>query len=170
MASWSPVIALDTEFIRANTFYPIPGLYQVASGADVFLLDPLTIENWEPFMRYLVDADTRIIMHACLEDLELIRAHLQVVRVMYSIPNWQMPMSVRITASVKSVWWSDVLAYYLINSRPASGCNAHSLTINCVMQWMMLCIWLPLVRCWSSNCAICSAGMVSGRHAATLRL
>ena len=55
VASWSPVIALDTEFIRTNTFYPIPGLYQVASGADVFLLDPLTIENWEPFKRYLVD-------------------------------------------------------------------------------------------------------------------
>ena len=79
VASWSPVIALDTEFIRTNTFYPIPGLYQVASGADVFLLDPLTIENWEPFKRYLVDVDTRIIMHACLEDLELIYAHLQVV-------------------------------------------------------------------------------------------
>ena len=31
VASWSPVIALDTEFIRTNTFYPIPGLYQVAS-------------------------------------------------------------------------------------------------------------------------------------------
>ena len=79
VVSWSPVIALDTEFIRTNTFYPIPGLYQVASGANVFLLDPLTIENWEPFKRYLVDTDTRIIMHACLEDLELIYAHLQTV-------------------------------------------------------------------------------------------
>ena len=27
--SWGAIIALDTEFIRTNTFYPIPGLYQV---------------------------------------------------------------------------------------------------------------------------------------------
>ena len=30
VASWSPEIALDTEFISTNTFYPIPGRYQVA--------------------------------------------------------------------------------------------------------------------------------------------
>ena len=77
--SWSSVIALDTEFIRTNTFYPIPGLYQVASDTDVFLLDPLTIEDWQPFKDYLGNSDTRKVMHACMEDLELIFAHLQIV-------------------------------------------------------------------------------------------
>ena len=77
--SWSSVVALDTEFIRTNTFYPIPGLYQVASDTDVFLLDPLTIEDWEPLKSYLMNPDTCKIMHACLEDLELIFAHLRIV-------------------------------------------------------------------------------------------
>ena len=43
--SWGAIIALDTEFIRTNTFYPIPGLYQVASNSNIFLIDPLLIEE-----------------------------------------------------------------------------------------------------------------------------
>ena len=31
------VVGIDSEFKRTNTFYPIPALYQVASGKDVFL-------------------------------------------------------------------------------------------------------------------------------------
>ena len=38
VASWSPVVALDTEFIRTNTFYPIPGLYQVGRAPMYFCL------------------------------------------------------------------------------------------------------------------------------------
>ena len=41
VASWENQIGLDTEFIRTDTFYPLAGLYQVASGNEVFLLDPL---------------------------------------------------------------------------------------------------------------------------------
>ena len=29
-----PLIALDTEFIRVDTFYPVPGLIQIADGSD----------------------------------------------------------------------------------------------------------------------------------------
>jgi ribonuclease D len=77
--SWGAIIALDTEFIRTNTFYPIPGLYQVASGSDIFLIDPLVIEEWQPFKHYLLNPETVKVLHACQEDLELIYAHLQIV-------------------------------------------------------------------------------------------
>ena len=43
VASWGNCVGLDSEFIRTDTFYPIPGLYQVASADQVFLIDPLTI-------------------------------------------------------------------------------------------------------------------------------
>jgi ribonuclease D len=76
VASWGDCIGLDTEFIRTDTFYPIPGLYQVASGQEIFLLDPLTIEDWQPFSAYLQNAHTVKVMHACQEDLELINHHL----------------------------------------------------------------------------------------------
>ena len=78
VASWDDCVGLDTEFIRTDTFYPIPGLYQVASGSQVFLLDPLTIEEWQPFNAYLMDPSKVKVMHACQEDLELIKHHLGV--------------------------------------------------------------------------------------------
>ena len=76
VASWDDCVGLDTEFIRTATFYPIPGLYQVASDTQIFLLDPLTIEDWRPFNAYLTDPSKVKVMHACQEDLELIKHHL----------------------------------------------------------------------------------------------
>lgn len=75
---WHGVIALDTEFMRTDTFYPIPGLYQIANRAHVWLIDPLAIEAWSPLLRVLDDAKTIKVMHACSEDLELLSHHLGV--------------------------------------------------------------------------------------------
>ena len=77
VASWHDSIGLDTEFIRTDTFYPIPGLYQIASGAEIFLLDPLAIDDWAPFVDFLEDPKRTKVMHACQEDLELMHVHLQ---------------------------------------------------------------------------------------------
>ncbi len=75
---WRGVIGIDTEFIRTDTFYPIPGLYQIANTNDVWLIDPLAIENWSPLLKVLNDAQTTKVMHACSEDLELLSHHLDV--------------------------------------------------------------------------------------------
>lgn len=79
VAVWEPVIGLDTEFLRTNTFYPIPGLYQIISGHDVYLVDPLTINDWQPMMDHLENPEYVVIMHACSEDLELMRHHFGAV-------------------------------------------------------------------------------------------
>ncbi len=42
---WSGVIGLDTEFQRTDTFYPIPGLYQLVAGAEIWVIDPLAIDD-----------------------------------------------------------------------------------------------------------------------------
>ena len=73
---WDPAIGLDTEFIRSDTFFPVAGLYQVASGDRVFLLDPLGIDDWSPFVRFLRDPANTVVMHACQEDLELLHHHM----------------------------------------------------------------------------------------------
>ncbi len=70
------MIGLDTEFQRTNTFFPLPGLYQVVSGDTVFLIDPLVIEEWGPLVEVLEDPGRLIVMHACGEDLELMLHHL----------------------------------------------------------------------------------------------
>ncbi len=76
VAAWPAVIGLDTEFLRTSTYYPKPGLYQVAAGEQVYLIDPLAIESWQPLVDYFVSERTVKVMHACLEDLELLHHHL----------------------------------------------------------------------------------------------
>lgn len=64
-----PYLALDTEFIRVNTFYPRAGLIQVGDGQGTCLLDPLSISAWQPFIDILVAPDIVKVMHSCSEDL-----------------------------------------------------------------------------------------------------
>ncbi len=67
----APAVALDTEFMRVDTFYPIPGLVQLSAAGEIFLIDPLAIDVWQPLQTLLTDPDTLKVMHACSEDLEL---------------------------------------------------------------------------------------------------
>ena len=73
---WNGVIAFDTEFIRTNTFFANPGLYQLAGDGFSHLLDPLGIDEWQPFEALLSGPQT-IVMHSCSEDLELLNSHLR---------------------------------------------------------------------------------------------
>ena len=77
-ARFGSVIALDTEFMRTNTYYPVPGLYQIACDHEVILIDPQAISSWDPFRNILLDDGVVKVMHACLEDLELLFHHLGV--------------------------------------------------------------------------------------------
>ncbi|MBK80096.1 MAG: ribonuclease D [Gammaproteobacteria bacterium] len=81
VAAWGNRLGLDTEFQRTDTFFPRPGLYQVCCGEDVWLLDPLTITDFSPLLEALEDRRVTTIMHACSEDLELLRHHFGAVPV-----------------------------------------------------------------------------------------
>ncbi|GLK88779.1 ribonuclease D [Pseudomonas turukhanskensis] len=72
-AEWRrlPYVALDTEFMRVDTFYPIAGLLQVCDGSQVFLIDPLLIQSWDAFAELLSDPAVLKVLHACSEDLEV---------------------------------------------------------------------------------------------------
>ncbi|MBC6427891.1 MAG: ribonuclease D [Cellvibrionales bacterium] len=69
-----PRLALDTEFERRTTYYPILALLQLATDRDSLLIDPLQITDWHPFIA-LLKSDRLVIMHACTEDLEVFRRH-----------------------------------------------------------------------------------------------
>lgn len=66
-----PQVALDTEFMRVETFYPQPGLIQLADDRACYLIDPLSIDDFTPFAALLVDPAVLKIVHAGSEDLEL---------------------------------------------------------------------------------------------------
>ncbi|MCU9946981.1 ribonuclease D [Pseudomonas sp. PDM13] len=64
-------VALDTEFMRVDTFYPKAGLVQVGDGESAWLIDPLLIKDWRPFAELLEDPAVTKVLHACSEDLEV---------------------------------------------------------------------------------------------------
>lgn len=68
--SESPLLALDTEFIRETTFYPIAGLVQLGTDRAQYLLDPLLLTDWTPLQRLFASAAPKV-LHACSEDLEV---------------------------------------------------------------------------------------------------
>ncbi|MDO6593642.1 ribonuclease D [Neptuniibacter sp. 1_MG-2023] len=66
-----PLVALDTEFIRVETFYPIAGLIQVADDRQCYLIDPLDISDFSALSELFQDRSVIKLMHAATEDLEL---------------------------------------------------------------------------------------------------
>lgn len=73
-AEWRqlPYVAVDTEFMRVDTFFPIAALLQVGDGRCAYLIDPLQITDWSAFAGLLSDPAVVKVLHACSEDLEVL--------------------------------------------------------------------------------------------------
>ncbi len=72
-------IAVDTEFMRSDTFYPIAGLLQIGDGKGCYLIDPLTIKSLAPLRELMLDTTVTKVLHSCSEDLEVFQRWLGVV-------------------------------------------------------------------------------------------
>ena len=74
LAQWSKAshLAIDTEFIRTNTFLAKPGLIQIADQHGVYLLDPLAIGDLSGLVPILENPDIIKVMHAMSEDVDLL--------------------------------------------------------------------------------------------------
>lgn len=70
-------LALDTEFERVNTFFPIPGLVQLGLGDNFCLVDPSVAEASDGFRALLTNPAVPKLLYAMSEDLELFRHWLQ---------------------------------------------------------------------------------------------
>lgn len=64
-------VAIDTEFVRTETYFPIAGLIQVGDGERAYLIDPLEITDWSPLIALLECPTVVKVLHACSEDLEV---------------------------------------------------------------------------------------------------
>lgn len=64
-------LAVDTEFIRTDTFFPIAGLIQIGVAGKLFLIDPLTIDEWSGLVALFEDVSIPKVLHSCSEDLEV---------------------------------------------------------------------------------------------------
>lgn len=72
-----PVIALDTEFVRERTFYPALGLVQIADRDNVYLIDPLALEDLSPLKQLVESPDVIKVIHSCGEDIEVLNIGLR---------------------------------------------------------------------------------------------
>ncbi|PSF04837.1 ribonuclease D [Marinobacter fuscus] len=66
-------VALDTEFERVSTFYPIPGLVQLGGAGQLWLVDPEVAAGSDQFRAMLNDPTRPKLLYAMSEDLELFR-------------------------------------------------------------------------------------------------
>ncbi|MFD2166009.1 ribonuclease D [Thalassotalea euphylliae] len=69
--SQSPVLAIDTEFVRTRTLYPKLGLLQICNGEHIALVDPIEVDDLAPFWALLSNEKIVKVLHACSEDLEV---------------------------------------------------------------------------------------------------
>jgi ribonuclease D len=65
-------LAVDTEFIRTDTFYPKIALIQLSNGQQCWLIDVLAIDQFSPLKALLESPHLTLIFHACAEDLEVL--------------------------------------------------------------------------------------------------
>ncbi len=72
-------IAVDTEFMRSDTFYPIAGLIQIGDGTQCYLIDPLTITDFSPLSDLFIDESVTKILHSCSEDIDVFACLLGVI-------------------------------------------------------------------------------------------
>ncbi|MES2823942.1 MAG: ribonuclease D [Pseudomonadota bacterium] len=77
--SQQAAIAIDTEFMRSDTFYPIAGLIQIGDGTQCYLIDPLTITDFSPLNELFQNETVTKVLHSCSEDIEVFSCLLGVV-------------------------------------------------------------------------------------------
>jgi len=65
------VLAIDTEFIRENTYYPVLCLVQIASDSFSAVIDPLSEIEMEPVWEILSNEKILKVFHAGRQDLEI---------------------------------------------------------------------------------------------------
>ncbi len=64
--------AVDTEFVREKTYYPILALIQIASQQDMACIDPLAIKDFSPLMALMGRDELIKVFHSPGQDLEIL--------------------------------------------------------------------------------------------------
>ena len=64
--------AIDTEFVREKTYYPILSLIQIASEKHMACIDPLVIDDFDPLVSMIQDPNLTKVFHSPSQDLEIL--------------------------------------------------------------------------------------------------
>lgn len=64
--------AIDTEFVREKTYYPVLALIQIATEQHMGCIDPLAFDDFEPLKKILQKPDLIKVFHSSSQDLEIL--------------------------------------------------------------------------------------------------
>jgi len=67
----APWIAVDTEFLREKTYYPIFCLLQIATPDWVVCVDPIALPDLSELFSVINDPKIVKVLHSCRQDLEI---------------------------------------------------------------------------------------------------
>ena len=67
----SEFLAIDTEFFRQTTYYPVLALIQICDGQQIAIIDPLAIDDLSPLMDVLYNPDITKVLHSARQDMEI---------------------------------------------------------------------------------------------------
>jgi len=65
-------LAIDTEFMRSDTYFAKLALIQLSDGEQCWLIDVPAIDELQPLQQLLATEQLTLIFHACGEDLEVL--------------------------------------------------------------------------------------------------
>jgi ribonuclease D len=68
----APALAVDTEFMREETYYPRLCLIQIGTPTAAYGIDPLALEDLSSLCTLLEKPDIRIVLHAARQDIEVL--------------------------------------------------------------------------------------------------
>ena len=75
-----PFVAIDTEFLREQTYWPVLCLIQMAGPEDEIIVDPLAPElDLNPFHELMANERVVKVFHAGRQDIEIIYAKAKLV-------------------------------------------------------------------------------------------
>jgi len=66
-----PWIALDTEFLREKTYYPVFCLLQIATPEWVVCVDPIALADLSELFEVINNPEIIKVLHSCRQDLEI---------------------------------------------------------------------------------------------------
>ena len=66
------VVAIDTEFTRETTYYPILSLVQIAVGKKAFVIDCLAGLDLAPIYKIIADSSIKKILYSAAQDLQIL--------------------------------------------------------------------------------------------------
>ncbi|ETN92451.1 Ribonuclease D [Gammaproteobacteria bacterium MOLA455] len=71
-------LAIDTEFMRSDTFFAKLALIQLSDGEQCWLIDTPAIDELQPLTELLNKSQLTLVFHSCGEDLEVLDQVLSV--------------------------------------------------------------------------------------------